>query len=141
MICADSSFFVSVYLIDAHSPKADLRLGDAPMVCVNELNRTELAHALAQYIFRGQVTTAQAQLAWSQFEEDCAKGRWFEVEFPSGTWAVSVDLARRYGATLGVRTLDSLHVACALELGAERFWTFDERQTRLAEAAGLNTAA
>jgi len=42
-------------------------------------------------------------------------------------------------ATLGVRTLDSLHVACALELKAERFWTFDERQARLAEAVGLNT--
>ncbi|MGA2250711.1 hypothetical protein [Terracidiphilus sp.] len=43
------------------------------------------------------------------------------------------------GPTLGVRTLDSLHVACALELGARSFWTFDERQERLAIAAGLNT--
>jgi hypothetical protein len=25
-------------------------------------------------------------------------------------------MARRYGAMLGIRTLDSLHVACALEL-------------------------
>jgi predicted nucleic acid-binding protein len=40
-----------------------------------------------------------------------------------------------------VRTLDSLHVACALELKAERFWTFDERQARLAEAVGLDTSA
>jgi hypothetical protein len=31
----------------------------------------------------------------------------------------------------GVRTLDSLqHVACALELKAERFWTFDDRQLK-----------
>jgi predicted nucleic acid-binding protein len=40
-----------------------------------------------------------------------------------------------------VRTLDSLHVACALELKAERFWTFDDRQARLAEAVGLNLSA
>jgi predicted nucleic acid-binding protein len=40
-----------------------------------------------------------------------------------------------------VRTLDSLHVACALELKAERFWTFDDRQVRLAEAVGLDTTA
>jgi predicted nucleic acid-binding protein len=32
-------------------------------------------------------------------------------------------------------------VACALELGAEKFWTFDDRQARLAEAAGLDTKA
>jgi len=33
--------------------------------------------------------------------------------------------------------LDSLHVACALELKADRFWTFDERQAKLAKAEGL----
>lgn len=47
------------------------------------------------------------------------------------------DLARRYGAKFGMRPLDSLHVACALELKAERFWTFDERQAKLAKAMGL----
>jgi hypothetical protein len=30
-------------------------------------------------------------------------------------------------------------VACALELKAEKFRTFDERQARLAEAVGLDT--
>jgi len=42
-------------------------------------------------------------------------------------------------STLGVRTLDSLHVACALEKKAKRFWTFDERHAKLAEAVGLST--
>jgi hypothetical protein len=30
-------------------------------------------------------------------------------------------------------------VACALELKAERFWTFDRRQAKLARVAGLRT--
>ena len=47
------------------------------------------------------------------------------------------ELGPRHAARLGARTLDSLHVACALELRAERFWTFDERQKRLARAEGL----
>jgi predicted nucleic acid-binding protein len=42
-------------------------------------------------------------------------------------------------ARLGNRTLDTLHVASALELKAERFWTFDDRQAKLARAAGLRT--
>jgi len=46
-------------------------------------------------------------------------------------------LGRRYGPQLGTRTVDTLHVACALELKAERFWTFDERQAKLARARGL----
>lgn len=55
------------------------------------------------------------------------------------TWETGVDLARRFGPTLGVCTLESLHVACALELKARSFWTFDQRQAKLAEAVGLDT--
>ena len=50
-------------------------------------------------------------------------------------------LAEMHGSTLGARTLDSLHVACALELNAQKFWTFDDRQAKLAEAVGLDTSA
>jgi len=56
---------------------------------------------------------------------------------PDSAFERCAELARRHGPKLGVRTLDSLHVACALELKAERFWTFDERQAKLAKAEGL----
>lgn len=69
------------------------------------------------------------------------KGFWDEVDFPERAWSVCMDLVRRYGPSLGVRMLDSLHVACALELSAQKFWTFDERQAKLAEAVGLDISA
>jgi len=50
------------------------------------------------------------------------------------------ELGRRWGSKIGIRTLDSLHVACALELKADQFWTFDERQSKLAKAEGLKTS-
>jgi predicted nucleic acid-binding protein len=34
-----------------------------------------------------------------------------------------------------------LHVACALEMNVQKFWTFDDRQAKLAEAVGLDTTA
>ena len=68
-------------------------------------------------------------------------GPWREVAVPEHALDLCADLGRRYGPKLGIRTLDTLHVACALELKAERFWTFDERQAKLAEAAGLDTSA
>jgi predicted nucleic acid-binding protein len=64
---------------------------------------------------------------------------WVEVAVPENAFEVCADLARRYGPRLGVRTLDTLHVACALQLKAERFWTFDERQAKLAKAVGLKS--
>ena len=138
-ICADSSFIVSNYIRDTHSTEAIRRMGSSVPVWITQLNRAELAHALYQYVFRKQVSTYEAQRGWAEFGDDCAKGAWIQADLPQGSWDTSIDLARRYGPSLGVRTLNSLHVACALELKVERFWTFDERQARLAEAVGLDT--
>lgn len=138
-ISADSSFIVSYYLQDVHSPEADRLMKSSPSVSITPLNRSEFAHALHQYFFRGAITRVEATLAWQDFEDDCTNNVWNRVQLPESVWDRSVDLARRYGPTLGVRTLDSLHVGCALELKARKFWTFDERQARLAKAVGLDT--
>jgi predicted nucleic acid-binding protein len=73
-------------------------------------------------------------------EEHVAAGRWNLEPMPEDAFEVCAELANRYGPELGMKTLDALHVACALELKAERFWTFDERQTKLAKAAGLRAS-
>ena len=48
-------------------------------------------------------------------------------------------LSLRHTATGGHRTLDVLHVATAVHLGAKNFLTFDARQKKLAKAVGLKT--
>ncbi len=140
-IYADSSFLVSSYVDDAHSAEADRRMGAAPAVWITPLNRTELAHAIHQYVFRGKLSPSEVQLAWNSFQRDYRNGIWIPVNLPERVWETSIMLAEMHGQILGVRTLDSLHVACALELRAERFWTFDDRQAKLAEAVGLDTSA
>jgi predicted nucleic acid-binding protein len=140
-IYADSSVLVSNYAGDAHSAEADRRMSAAPAVWLTPFNRTEFANALYQQVFRGRFSAVEAKRAWNSFQQDCARGIWIPVSLPERIWESSILLAELHGPTLGVRTLDSLHVACALELKAERFWTFDERQARLAEAVGLDTSA
>lgn len=135
----DSSFLVSSYIPDAHSARVDRCMAGRPSVWLTEFNRAELGNAIFQQVFLKRLTPADAAQVWSDFKRDCADGVWTGVGFPSRAWETSIDLARRYGPTLGVRTLDSLHVACALELRAEKFWTFDERQAKLAETVGLDT--
>ncbi len=56
---------------------------------------------------------------------------------PEMSLETCVRLAHQHGSRIAMTTLDALHVASALELGAERFWTFDEPQAKLARAAGL----
>jgi predicted nucleic acid-binding protein len=138
-IYADSSFIVPLYALDAHSVEAKRRMSARPAVWLTPLNRAETAHSLHREVFRARISAAGAALAWSYFERDCMEGIWVSVDLPARAWETSIDLARRHGPVLGVRTLDSLHVACALELKARKFWTFDERQARLAETVGLDT--
>jgi predicted nucleic acid-binding protein len=140
-VCVDSSFLVSSYIADAHSALADQRLALGFSIQISPFNRAELSKAVYQQVFLHRITLVEAQKAWGNFQRDCLSGLWTFVEFPQPAWESCVDLAQRFAPTLGIRTLDSLHIACALELKAQRFWTFDDRQARLAEAVGLDTGA
>jgi predicted nucleic acid-binding protein len=46
-------------------------------------------------------------------------------------------LSRQTTAKLGTRTADLLHVAAALELGADYFYSFDRQQRKLAQSVRL----
>jgi predicted nucleic acid-binding protein len=140
IVYADTSFLTAVYLRDAHSREAYTRMALRPNLPVSPFGRAELANAIYRQVFLRRVSEIDARRSWENFEFDCRSCLLQTAAFPETAWSVTVDLARRYGATLGVRTLDSLHVASALELRADKFWTFDERQARLAEAVGLDTS-
>lgn len=140
-IYADSSFFVSRYVQDAHSTETDRRMARLPRIWLTPFHKAEVTHAIFQHVFQKVTTIDRATLAWNAFEQDSATGIWAFTTMPARALEITRDLGRRFGATLAVRTLDSLHVACALELKAQRFWTFDDRQAKLAEAVGLDTTA
>ena len=141
IVYADSSFLVSSYTGDAHSTEADNRRVLLPTILITPFVRAEVCTALHQQVFQKRVSPAQANQAWQDFEQDGNTGTLTRIDFPLAALDLTVDLARRFAPTLGVRTLDSLHIACALELNAQKFWTFDDRQARLAEAVGLDTTA
>ena len=136
-VYADTSFFVSLYIEDRHSKAADQLMASGSLVCFTPLHSAEWNHAIAQQVFRGEMSPSEANGVRSDLEADLTSGLWAQAVFPENAFDLCADLAKRYGSKLGVRTLDSLHVACALELKAERFWTFDDRQAKLAKAEGL----
>jgi predicted nucleic acid-binding protein len=138
-VYADTSFILPLYLADMHSSDSQRRMASRPALFITPFQQAEVANAVFQHVFRGQISFQEGLLAFADFERDCAAGVWQWTAQPAGIFSKSVDLARRHVPALGVRTLDTLHVSAALELKANRFWTFDQRQARLAEAEGLTT--
>jgi predicted nucleic acid-binding protein len=136
---ADTSFLVSLYIPDAHSSEAERRMASKPVVWLTPFHVAEWTHAVEQQVFRQAASRMEADQSYERFQQHRESGLWVEVALPETVFDVCTQLARLHGARLGVRTFDTLHVASALELKAERFWTFDERQKKLARAVGLKT--
>jgi len=139
-VYADSSFVVSLYMTDIHSAESRRRVQAAPALFLTPFHRAEWFHALGQHQFRGTMTAEVAQRIISQFASDETAGLFHRKAVPENAFDHCIEIARKFGHTLAMRTLDSLHVACALELQATQFWTFDERQAKLAKAQGLKAS-
>ena len=139
-IYADTSFFVSLYLPDRHSEEARRRVAERPRIWLTPLHRAEWGHAVAQHVFQGKISARESQRVYTDFEHDRKADLWVEVDLPEMVFETCAALARRHVARMGGRTLDSLHVAAAVELKADHFWTFDMRQAKMAEAEGLKAS-
>ncbi len=105
---------------------------------VTHHGRTEIINAICRAAFLGQLTSAALAETLAEFSADFAVGHLHQAEI---LWRAALNraaaLSQQYTPKLGTRSLDVLHVACALELKLKHFLTFDFRQQRLAAAAAL----
>jgi len=113
---------------------------EAPRLWFSPLHFAECSHAIARQVFHRVVAETEADVIFDTLKRDLAAGIWLQTPVPENAFDLCATLARRLGPKLGMKTLDTLHVACALELKAERFWTFDERQAKLAKSQGMKTS-
>ncbi len=136
---ADTSFITSLYLEESTSEAADAALGaDRVPLPLTPLAMLELRNAFNRSVQRQRITTAQRDALWQDVEADIASG--FLAPTPVATEELhrkARQLSDRYTPTLGTRSLDLLHVAAALVLGAKVFFSFDERQRNAAMGEGL----
>lgn len=137
--CADSSFLVALYVRQSHSGAAAAWMkrlrGTLP---VTALNLFETRNALSLLAFRGHIGRMEYDTALAQLTGDVTSGVFVETPVVwENVFARAERLRAEYTPMLGVRSLDILHVAIALSLGARTFLTFDDRQRDLAARAGL----
>jgi predicted nucleic acid-binding protein len=98
----------------------------------------EFINAINLKQFRTEITPAEISFIMSRFEEHETDGIYYRPQLDwSAIFSHAVDLSKKHSADIGSRSLDILHVASALSIKADRFLTLDDRQTRLADLAGL----
>lgn len=136
---ADTSFLVSLYGRDLNSFIAVSLLKEhQPVFLVTPFVETEFTCIVFAITARPKGWTVnEARAMEENFAHDLQSGVWQWEDFPLEAWARARELSRRHGPALGCRALDALHVASALALASDDFYTFDRNQAKLARAAGL----
>ena len=138
MIYLDTSALVKLYVLEAGSEfvQSCLSEQDDPLP-IWELQEAELANALHLKVFRNEWTEAEAELQIEHFHSRKQRGLYVFPEIDRVELIREFHRLSRETPRTGCRTMDILHVACALQIPSCRFLTFDGRQGKLARLAGL----
>jgi predicted nucleic acid-binding protein len=138
-IYVDPSALARLYIHEAGSREIcawRAKLGGG--LVVTHHGRTEIINAICRVAFLGHLDQPGLAEALADFAADFANGRLQQADILwRGVLNRAAQLSEKHTPKLGTRSLDVLHVACALELKLRHFLTFDGRQQKLATAAGL----
>ena len=135
----DSGVLVKLYVREERSDEVTrfvARRGES--VAVNRLHELEIRNALRLKRFRDEIDDVQLAASLGMIAADFAERRLIRHE---ADWQVIHDEAERLsavtGATVGVRTIDVIHIAAALTQMATGVVSFDRRQLAAARMSGL----
>jgi hypothetical protein len=135
---ADTGLLISLYGQDANSGSArSLTQRHQPTFLVTAFGEAEFTNACQLCVFRRQWTSSEARVVRETFRSDIHAGVFQLEDVPVQAWSLAETLSEQHAAALGTRMLDVLHVAIALLLNPEAFCSLDQRQRKLARAAGL----
>lgn len=133
----DASVIVPLFMRDALTDRARQYLRNArPALLVSDLGAAEFSSAVARKVRMGELSTDEAQAAFSTFDI------WIASE--TGRAQISPDdapMAERFirRLDLTLRAPDAMHIAMALRLGAT-LATFDKAMEDSARALGCPLA-
>jgi predicted nucleic acid-binding protein len=135
----DTGILLKLYLPEPRANEAvNLVNASVNKPLFTPLHGLEMRSAIRQKAGRGEITMKECVSILEILQSDLDA---YLFEMTSVSWPEVYDLAEGLSTAHGIdtlcRSLDTLHVALALELGAKEFCTFDHRQSKMAKASGL----
>jgi predicted nucleic acid-binding protein len=128
----DSSAFAKRYLLEPGSDKVEKICSQSAMLGVSSICLPEIISALCRLRRQSVITEDQYEIAKQALLRDLEDALICNIT-PS-VIKQSIHILE----TSKLRTLDALHIACALEFEAETFVSSDIQQISAAKMAGLN---
>lgn len=138
MLYLDTSALLKLYIREQGSELVQSRVAsqDHPLP-IWEIQKAELINALRLKVFWNEITLEQVETQIALFENRLKRGLYAFPEIDRDSLMKCVLCLGAETPRLGCRTMDIFHVACAVEIGASEFLSFDQRQNDLATHAGL----
>jgi hypothetical protein len=135
----DTGILVKLYCAEVNTPEA-VKLVElfSPPIAFTHWHEIELKNALRLKLFRKEMTAGELEKGLDNLYSDLASGLLQKASSDfTAVFRTANTLSENHSTSLGCRTLDILHVAAAVVIGAKTFVTFDARQAALATKAGL----
>jgi predicted nucleic acid-binding protein len=129
----DSSGLAKRYIKERGSDKVERALEEASEAAISLICPPEILSALSRLGRQGSISASRYKLAKNALYADIEDMAICAITVPVVHKAI--DLVERFP----LRTLDALHVACALDWQADLFVSSDRRQLAAAAGSGLST--
>ncbi len=138
MIYLDTSAFIKLYFLEDGSEYVQrcVMEQDHPLPFW-EIQEMELTNACRLKAFWGDISTAEANAQIERMASRLHRGQYFVPEIDRGALMNAFRMLSHQTPQFGCRSMDILHVACALQLLPRWFISYDHRQRALANHAGL----
>jgi predicted nucleic acid-binding protein len=138
VIYLDTSAFLKLYIRESGSSLVqEIIMSQDDPLPLWDLLRAEMTNAFRLKVFWGDLSSAEADRLLSLFEDRLRRGQYFVADVDRDMIMRSFRELSSLTPTTGCRTMDILHIACAIQLAPDSFISFDHRQRKLAESAGL----
>lgn len=139
MIYLDTSAFLKLYVREADSDLVqELVTRQKDPLPVWEFQQVEMINALHLKVFWKEISTDDASRLLALFDQRMRRGQYYCPRIDRAELMLTFRSLAKLTPETGCRTMDILHVACAMQISPERFISFDQRQQTLARKAKLN---
>jgi len=139
VIYLDTNAFLKLYVREAGSDLVqDLVTSQKEPLPVWEFQQVEMINALRLKVFWKEINADDATRLLDLFDQRLRRGQYYCPHIDRAELLLTFRSLAMLTPETGCRTMDILHVACAMQISPDRFASFDERQINLARKAKLN---